>query len=614
MERTDKAVKLFADPRHGDVEDDASSTKSRTLVSLAGSVLSEISLPKLALTWLFFLAIPALGLGLAPLLVSAWISKISSRFASPLNGIWPILVLAFLVALGWFGGSTLFRLAESGFWSLNSLAVEPGYLACREVLRHFAERLFASRATEEQLARLRSTAAVVAGCVVCGLAALALVWAWPRSRWVSNFSDFTSWHHLAIAALANSVVLVAVYLAAAAVVWAIADATMAQPHDLRGFCVHADAERTWRIAHLSDIHVVGERYGFRIESGRSGPQGNERLKQAMARLDTLCEKDPLDAILITGDVTDAGRSAEWAEFLDLLSCYPRLAERTLVLPGNHDLNIVDRANPARLDTPVSPNKRLRKLRALAAMGALQGQRVRVVDRARGRIGKSLMDTMEPHLAEMVTFANSGRPRISKTLTELWAKIFPMVLVPDRDDGLGIILLNSNADTHFSFTNALGMVSTEQVRGIEIAAAQYPRACWLIALHHHLVEYPRAVKALSERIGTALINGTWIIRRLKRLAGRVVVMHGHRHIDWIGECAGLLIVSAPSPVMEATDDLPTYFHIQRLSIADEGRIGLLPPQQISVDGLRRTENLENAEKYASEMRHRTLHLRDAGSRS
>ena len=46
--------------------------------------------------------------------------------------------------------------------------------------------------------------------------------------------------------------------------------------------------------------------------------------------------------------------------------------------------------------------------------------------------------------------------------------------PDRDDGLGIILLNSNADTHFSFTNALGMISMEQVRGIEIAAAQYPR--------------------------------------------------------------------------------------------------------------------------------------------
>ena len=67
----------------------------------------------------------------------------------------------------------------------------------------------------------------------------------------------------------------------------------------------------------------------------------------------------------------------------------------------------------------------------------------------------------------------------------------MVVPPERDDGLGIILLNSNAETHFSFTNALGMISAEQVSGIEIATAQYPRACWLIALHHHLIEYPRA---------------------------------------------------------------------------------------------------------------------------
>ena len=31
--------------------------------------------------------------------------------------------------------------------------------------------------------------------------------------------------------------------------------------------------------------------------------------------------------------------------------------------------------------------------------------------------------------------------------------------------------------------------SEQVRGIEIAAAQYPQACWIIALHHHVIEYP-----------------------------------------------------------------------------------------------------------------------------
>jgi hypothetical protein len=159
----------------------------------------------------------------------------------------------------------------------------------------------------------------------------------------------------------------------------------------------------------------------------------------------------------------------------------------------------------------------------------------------------------------------------------------MVLPPDRNDGLGIILLNSNADTHFSFTNALGLVSAEQVRSIEIAAAQFPRAYWIIALHHHVVEYPKAAKTLSERIGTALVNGNWFVRRLRALGGRAVIMHGHRHIDWFGRCAELIILSAPSPVMEATDDVSTYFYIHTLAAGTDGKFGLLTPERVVVPG-------------------------------
>ena len=92
---------------------------------------------------------------------------------------------------------------------------------------------------------------------------------WPSSRWTAGVSDFASPYGLAIMVLANCIVLVAAYLAAATLVWTIADATMAQPRDLDGFHMSPVEGRTWRIAHLSDIHVVSERYGFRIESGRS---------------------------------------------------------------------------------------------------------------------------------------------------------------------------------------------------------------------------------------------------------------------------------------------------------------------------------------------------------
>src|SRR6476659_8925243 len=132
---------LLIDPRLGDVEDDASSTKRRSLLAMAGSLLAEVSLPKLFLAWLLLMVLPAMLLGLAPLLVSGWLATLSRKIADPLSGAWPLLVLAVLAALGWFGGRPLYRAVEQGFWSLNSVAVQPGYALCREGLRHLMEHL-----------------------------------------------------------------------------------------------------------------------------------------------------------------------------------------------------------------------------------------------------------------------------------------------------------------------------------------------------------------------------------------------------------------------------------------------------------------------------------------
>jgi hypothetical protein len=97
---------------------------------------------------------------------------------------------------------------------------------------------------------------------------------------------------------------------------------------------------------LSDIHAVGERYGFRIECGRFVPRGNGRLRQVLTRSDEIHAKQPL-AILVTGGMTDARRSAEWAEFFEAFAPYPWFTGFLIGLPGNHSVNVVDRANPAR---------------------------------------------------------------------------------------------------------------------------------------------------------------------------------------------------------------------------------------------------------------------------
>lgn len=571
------------DPRDGDVEDDASSPKSRSLLRLAGSLLAEISLPKLALTWMLLVGLPGLLLGAAPLLISLWLAVVVSKATSIFTEIWPVFLLPVLMALGWFGGRRLLRLAESSFWSLNALAVQPAYAAFREGLRHLAEALLARWMSEPRRAALRAAAAAASGLAMFTVAAALIALTMPATRWLGTSADLVSPLGLVPDVLANAVVLVCGYFAVAALIWGVADALTPQPRDFAAFTPLSAEGRFWRIAHLSDLHAVGERYGFRIESGRAGPRGNHRLHDTLKRLDEVHAARPLDIVLITGDMTDAGRSAEWAEFFDLLAAFPRLAERVVALPGNHDLNVVDRASPARMDFPTSPTKRLRLLRTISALAALQGSRLRTVARESARLGGTLAEALAAHAADMATFADTGSARSWHALSALWPSIFPMVLPPDSDDGLGIIVLNSNAQTHFSFTNALGLVPAEQVRGMRIVTDLYPDAHWIVALHHHVVEYPRRAKALSERIGTALINGSWFIRQMQLLAGRILIMHGHRHIDWIGTCGGVPIVSAPSPVMGAADRRGTYFYVHTVGIARDGRLVLAPPERIEVPG-------------------------------
>jgi predicted MPP superfamily phosphohydrolase len=491
--------------------------------------------------------------------------------------------LALLIAAAWYGGRPLWRIIETNFWSLNALAVQPIYAISREALRQLAERFLPAHVEPRVRDRTRAICAAISGMLICGFSLWIATLAWPNTRWTGSLSDLTAPTHLAHAALFNSVVIVVLYLAMAGLAWAVADTLMPQPRDIAHLPAAPAKGKVWRVAHLSDIHVVGERFGFRIEGGRSGPRGNQRLQQAFAALDAAHARNPLDVILITGDMTDAGRSSEWAEFIEALAPYPGLADILVLLPGNHDLNVVDRANPARFDLPTSPKRRLREMRALSAICGLQGKRVHVADAETGKPKATLEEALQTHIDQVRDFADKGTTRLAWKLAKIWPDAFPMVLLPKTPDDLGVILLDSNAQTHFSFTNALGLVSWEQTSILEKMVTRFPEAKWIVALHHHAVEYPKPAKALSERIGTALVNGTWFVRRMQRLADRVIIMHGHRHIDWIGRCGDLTVVSAPSPVMDVTDDKATYFYIHHLGAGPDGRFGLFAPERIVLHG-------------------------------
>src|SRR5262249_50744149 len=127
--------------------------------------------------------------------------------------------------------------------------------------------------------------------------------------------------------------------------------------------------------------------------------------------------------------------------------------------------------------------------------------------------------------------------------------------------------------------ALGLVSHAQARRALAVMRQFPDACWIVALHHHLVEYPRRASALSERVGTALINGSWLVRQLEPLGRRGIFMHGHRHIDWIGTCGCLRIIAAASPTMETGKTAS--FLVHRLTASSRDGLGLSEPERIDI---------------------------------
>jgi len=564
---------MLVDPRRGDAEDDVAAPTSRSLAAIAGGLLAEVSPAKLAAALGALVVFPALVIGFAPLLATAWLDKVSAKLRA-VSEVGSLLLLALLFAGAWFASGGLRRVVESNFWSLNSVLVMPTYVLLREGLLHISGAGGRFRAAWPALA---------AGLLLAALTVLFAVWLWPATRWLGVPADLIRPDRFVTPALANAAVVVAAYAAVAALAWGVADSLAEPPEELATFDAPLPGRRVIRIALLADVHVVGERYGFRIESGGGGPQGNRRFEAALALLAEIHASGPLDAVVFAGDMTDAGRSAEWAEFLDALARYPVLARLSVMVPGNHDLNVVDRANPARLDVPWSAAKQLRRVRLLSAMDAIQGGRVLVEGTTPSARPGTLRDLLDTHREKLRSFAAAGGWRGMARVKALWLEAFPQHVPPDGADGVGLLLLDSNASTHFSFTNALGLVSAEQARGLERVLARHPGVPWVVVMHHHLVNYPGRKEAFAVKIGTVLANGKSVVRQLSRHSARVAVMHGHRHVDWIGRSGAVRIISAPSPVMGAPDNQSSHFLIHRFQ-ADAGRLRVLRPERVAVCGV------------------------------
>jgi 3',5'-cyclic AMP phosphodiesterase CpdA len=385
------------------------------------------------------------------------------------------------------------------------------------------------------------------------------------------------------AALGNAAIVLGVSTAVEALFWVWRELTIRGSIQDWTPVSSGQAASIARVAHLSDSHVVGERYGCRMESGTHGPRGNRCIRRALRKLLAVHAATPLDRIVVTGDVTDDGTRAEWAEFIDLLRCYP-LRDRLSFVPGNHDLNIVDRNNPGRFELPWSPGQSLRKLRVALAMDAIQGDRARVVDRDSGALGPLLKDYLREgdRVERLRELAKNGAARGRREMAKVWDGIFPLVEAPPESDGYGLILLDSNARSHFALTNAIGVVSPSQLKALKSILRGSPRSAWMILLHHQVVEYPVASISLTDRIGLALVNAPDLLDAIAAHASRCLVLHGHRHRDWIGVSQDLVFCSAPSVSLGSHEELYRgSFYIHEVAVGAGGRIRLNATERVKL---------------------------------
>jgi 3',5'-cyclic AMP phosphodiesterase CpdA len=573
------------DLRQGDADDNRTSPYGRGWRSVVLSTALEFNYLAASIAFVALIIVPALLVGLAPPLFFTYgRQKLDIAATIGSHPVAAVFSIAALVGAALWIAKPLLRMAIENFWHLHYTLVFPLFVGLRETLSAIMERMAGETGASVQLDRRRRIGTVLAALLLAGggmfLAVSIGVLASPgiadvvRQPWA-----------MAKVGLSNAAIVLGVSTALASLYWLWREISWGHP--LRDWVPGPPVEHasTVRVAHLSDLHLVGERYGYRMECGTHGPPGNGCVQHALRKLNAMHVSTPLDLVLVTGDVTDAGTRAEWVEFLDLLRGCREIGARVLFVPGNHDVNIVDRTNTGRFDLPWSVGHALRRLRFLVALDDIQGERVHLVDRTSGRFGPSLRAYLQDgeRPARLRELAEEGSWRGRWEIARVWDDIFPLAVPPGEQGGCGVILLDSNARSHFSLTNAIGVVGRSQLKRLKALLNAFPDRAWIILLHHHVVEYPVGSVALKDRIALSLVNAPDVLSAIARHASHVVIFHGHRHHDWIGTSGDVVLCSAPSVALGSVgpDLYRGSFHVNELALTGGGVMRLTSSERVMV---------------------------------
>jgi 3',5'-cyclic AMP phosphodiesterase CpdA len=319
----------------------------------------------------------------------------------------------------------------------------------------------------------------------------------------------------------------------------------------------------YRIAHLSDLHIP---YGGRLtEEAEWRP---EILDRCIAGLESANNAGPLAAVVVSGDVTDTGHQDAWTLFISKFASYK---EKTILAPGNHDLNIVGygvRSIFFVADEAHMAGRWKRMARYLDAASQVMGTRARVWTNG----------GLQPLPVAWNTLQNNGETLQIRQYSAA-AKLFPFVVsVPDIGEHVKFIVWNTVRTSALAMNNSYGIIEKEQLANFENIAAYFSEkeeVTSYIHVMHHKLAFPAVrlhrhnkstdacgvcaivtglVRGLKHRVqmaGMVMLNAGAVIESVAK-GGSNVVLHGHHHASFWGQikCSEITmhVVSAPSTTL------------------------------------------------------------------
>ena len=311
--------------------------------------------------------------------------------------------------------------------------------------------------------------------------------------------------------------------------------------------------RSMKFAVLSDTHYISEDllYGFQ-------PEGILRRQINRTVVRQLKERDDIDTVLITGDLTDAGDEASHLEFRELLKDLKAVGKKVYVLTATHDFHF-SRAWVLKYGWPVKykaqPWNRPWFNAAETDFTALVAEESLAQPEA-GLTPPLMRVCTADDLWEL--YRDFGRDQAFSVCESAWSYAVKL------DEKLWCLMLNNNfrdVDANFDFSPTYSPECFRWIEGI-VAEAKAAGAYVFACTHHPLVPPVPAYKIGGTRRN---MRGPTVVHTLADI-GIDLVFSGHTHFSNIvfgASDAGHTLCNVTTP---SITHLPPVYRIAELDPA------------------------------------------------